>query len=101
MDAVVAIRVPQELLETSTVQKLLDQHLACAMFGDTNTLRRQITNEFHRSIKSSHLLDDIGTELLDRQGTDVARELSNDGIAEPVVVQIEDVLDDLEPVREP
>lgn len=40
-------------------------------------------------------LDDVRAELLDGQSADVANELTNDGVAEPVVVQVEDVLDDL------
>jgi hypothetical protein len=42
-----------------------------------------------------YLLDDVGAEFLDRQGADVASELTDDGIAEPVVVQVENVLNDL------
>lgn len=38
LDTVVSIRVTQQLLETSTVQELLDEDLASAVFGNTDTL---------------------------------------------------------------
>lgn len=40
----------------------------------------------------THLLDDVGGELLNRQRADVADELTDDGLAEAVVVEVEDVL---------
>jgi hypothetical protein len=43
----------------------------------------------------SYLLDNIGAELLDRKRADVANELTNDGIAKPVVIEVENVLDNL------
>lgn len=49
LDAVVAVRIPEQLFEASSVKKLLDEHFASGVLRDTNTL-----------------LDDIGTELLDR-----------------------------------
>lgn len=42
-----------------------------------------------------YLLNDIGTELLDRKGADIPDELTNDCIAEPVVIEVENVLDNL------
>ena len=48
------------------------------MLGDTDTF-----------------LDDVGTELLHGEGTDIARELPDDGVTEAVVVQVENVLDNL------
>lgn len=42
-----------------------------------------------------YLLDNIGTELLDRKGADIPDELTNDCIAEPVVIEVENVLDNL------
>jgi hypothetical protein len=42
-----------------------------------------------------YLFNDIGAESLDRQGTDVASQLTNNGIAKPVVIQVENVLNDL------
>ena len=41
------------------------------------------------------LLDDVGTELLHGEGTDIARELPDDGVTEAIVIKVEDVLNDL------
>lgn len=41
------------------------------------------------------LLDDVGAELLHGERADIARELADDAVAEAVVVQVEDVLNDL------
>ena len=46
-------------------------------------------------MEPSYLLDNIGAELLDRKRTDVADELTNDGITKPVVIKVENVLDNL------
>ena len=43
----------------------------------------------------AHLFDDIRTELLDREGTNIARKLANNSVAEAVIVQVQNVLDDL------
>lgn len=43
----------------------------------------------------NHLLDNIRAKLLNREGTDVADELTDNGVAEAVVVEIKDVLDHL------
>lgn len=48
------------------------------MFGDPNAL-----------------LNDVGAELLNREGANVAEELTDDSIAESVVVQVENVLHDI------
>ena len=48
------------------------------MFSDTDTL-----------------LDDVRAELLHRESTHIARELSDDSVTEAIVVEIEDVLDNL------
>lgn len=40
----------------------------------------------------THLLNDVGGELLNRQRADVADELTDDGLAEAVVVKVKDVL---------
>jgi hypothetical protein len=42
-----------------------------------------------------YLLDYIGTELLNGKGADIPDELTNDCIAEPVVIEVENVLDNL------
>ncbi len=47
------------------------------------------------TIESSHLLDNIGAEFLNRKGADIADELTNDSITEPVVIEVENVLDNL------
>ena len=53
LNAVVAVRVPQELLKPRAVQELLDQHLPRAMFGDTNTLHTiSKTNKRSGDLKS-------------------------------------------------
>ena len=40
----------------------------------------------------THLLDNVRAELLDRQRAHVPGELADDRVAEPVVVQVQDVL---------
>jgi hypothetical protein len=42
-------------------------------------------------LKGTHLFDDVGTELLDRQDANVADELSDERLAESNIVQVEDV----------
>lgn len=44
---------------------------------------------------SKYLLDNIGAELLNRECADIANELANDSVTEPVIVEVEDVLHDL------
>ena len=41
------------------------------------------------------LLNDVGAEFLNREGADIASELTNDRITETVVIQVEDVLHNL------
>jgi hypothetical protein len=36
LNTVVAVRVPQQLLQTSAVEQLLDEHLACDVLSNTN-----------------------------------------------------------------
>lgn len=43
----------------------------------------------------THLFDYVGAEFLNRQGANITGELANDTVAEPVVVEVEDVLNDL------
>jgi hypothetical protein len=78
LNTVVAVRVAEELLEAATVQHLLNHHLASAVLRHPNTL-----------------LDDVRAELLHTQGTDVAGKLTDNTVAETVVVQVENVLHDL------
>ena len=48
-----------------------------------------------RDAHSKYLLDDIGAELLNGKGADIANELADDSITESVIVEVEDVLHDL------
>ena len=66
------------------------------MFGNSNTLTA-IKHEYgpKDTIEPIYLLNNIGTELLNRKGTNIPDELTNDCIAEPVVIEVENVLDDL------
>lgn len=75
LDDVVGERVPEEFLESVPVEELGDEDLARLRLGDSDAL-----------------LDDIGREFLNREGADVADELAGDSVAEPVVVEVEDVL---------
>lgn len=75
LDDVVGERVPEEFLESVSVKELGDEDLARLRLGDSDAL-----------------LDDIGREFLNREGADVADELAGDSVAEPVVVEVEDVL---------
>ena len=45
------------------------------------------------------LLDDVGAKLLNGERADVTRKLPDDGIAETIVVKVQDVLDNLHPVH--
>ena len=51
-------------------------------------------------MEPSYLLDNIRAELLDRKCADVADELTNDSITKPVIIKIENVLDNLIDIRE-
>jgi hypothetical protein len=53
LNTVVAVRVPQQLLQTSTVEQLLDEHLACAVLSNTNALgQKQFQHGHGRTIGS-------------------------------------------------
>ena len=43
----------------------------------------------------AHLLDNVRTELLHGKRTDVTSELPNDGVAETIIIKIQDVLHNL------
>jgi hypothetical protein len=66
------------------------------MFSNTDTLAA-VTYEHGASniIGLIDLLNDVGAELLNRERADVANELTDDGITEPVIVEVEDILHDL------
>ena len=46
--------------------------------------------------RAAHLLDHVGAELLHRKRADVPTELPDDRVAEPMVVQVQNVLHDLQ-----
>ena len=48
-----------------------------------------------RDAHSKYLLDNIGAELLNGKGADIANELANDSITESVIVEVEYVLHNL------
>lgn len=97
LDAIVSIRIPQQLLKSRTIEKLFDQHLSRAVFGHTNTLRRNpVVRHKSRSHQTySNLFNDIRAELLNGQRTNIASELANDCITEAVIIQVEDILNNL------
>lgn len=78
LNTIIAVRVSEELFKSCTIEKFVDQHLASVVHRDTNAF-----------------LNNVGAKLLDRQSADIASKLTDDAIAEPVVVQIEDILNDL------
>jgi hypothetical protein len=78
LHAIVTVRVTEELLETTTVEHFLNHHPTSGMLRNTNAL-----------------LDNVGAELLHGQSADVASELTDDSVAETIVVEIKDVLYDL------
>ena len=61
------------------------------MFGHAYALIYKLASVI-QTIKKSNLLDDIRAELLDRQRAHVPGELADNRVAEPVVVQVQDVL---------
>lgn len=44
---------------------------------------------------NTNLFNDVGAELLYRERADIANELANDSVAESVIVQVKDVLNNL------
>lgn len=77
-------RVTKKALKPLLVEELVDNGTSTSGVGDANAL-----------------LDDVGAELLRREGRDVAEELANDGLDEPVVVEVEDVLNDVVSLQSP
>ena len=68
------------------------------MFRNPNALRFDSVStvqQLGETLSTAYLLDDVGTELLDRQRADIASELADNSIAETVVVQVENVLHNL------
>ena len=100
LNAIVAVGIPQELLQTRAVQQLANEKLTGAVLRDTNTLHRTL-NEIHMAVIKAvtDLLDDVGAKLLNGERADVTRKLPDDGIAETIVVKVQDVLDNLHPVH--
>lgn len=89
LNDVVSVRVAQQLLKPASVQELANKERTEVRIGDTDTLP-SATIRLH-----AHLLNDVGGKLLHRQGADVANELTNDSLAEAVVVQVKNVLDNV------
>ena len=52
-------------------------------------------NMAERTTEPCYLLNNVGAELLDGERTDVADELTDNGITEPIVVEVKNVLDNL------
>jgi hypothetical protein len=66
------------------------------MFSDPNTLTAiKVRIGWVDTIERTNLLNNIGAELLNRKRADIADELTNNCIAEPVVIEVENVLDNL------
>lgn len=40
--AIISVRIAQQLLQTSTVQKFFDENLACTMLRNANALRERL-----------------------------------------------------------
>lgn len=95
LNAVVAKRVAKQLLKTSAVEQLFNEQLARAVLGHTDALQKTLENASRKSHRDHHLLNDVRTEFLHRKRADVASELANNGIAEAVVIQIQNILDNL------
>ena len=95
---VIAVRVTQKLLQPRAVQQLPNEHLPGVVFRNPNALRFDSVStvqQLGETLSTAYLLDDVGTELLDRQRADIASELADNSIAETVVVQVENVLHNL------
>jgi hypothetical protein len=73
----------------ASVQKLADEDLSQFGIGNSDALWDISTGP--TTNRKTHLFDDIGAELLNRQDTDVADELTDQGLAESNIVQVEDV----------
>lgn len=77
-------RITQQTLKPLLVEELVNDGATSRGIGDADAL-----------------LDDVGRELLRREGRDVAEELANDGLDEPVVVEVENVLNDVVALTKP
>lgn len=82
LNAVVTKRVSQQLLQTTAIKKLLDEQLAGVMLSDTDAF-----------------FNHVGAEFLNGQGANVSKELTNDRITKPVVVEIENILNNIIAIR--
>jgi hypothetical protein len=66
------------------------------MLSNTNTLASNTYEYRTKNItEPCYLLNNVGAELLDRERTHVANELTDNGIAKPIVVEVKNVLDNL------
>ena len=68
------------------------------MFSDTNALTFPSFNRIRQNYDSkiTHLLNDVRTKFLDGKRANVASELSDNRIAEAVVIEIQDILNNLQ-----
>lgn len=67
------------------------------MFGDPDTLQLFYAIRSPALLEGwkTNLLDDVRAKLLNRKSANIAQELTDDTVAEAVVVEIQDVLHDL------
>jgi hypothetical protein len=56
------------------------------MFCNANTLGKKSQTKRGKKMGESYLLNDVGTELLNRKSANVAGELPDHGITEPIIV---------------
>lgn len=90
LDNVVGKGISQQLFQSASVEQFANENLSQFRVGDSNAL--QGVSEVPCSPSyTAYLFNNVGTELLNRQDADVADELSNEGLAESDIVQVEDV----------
>ena len=94
LNTVISVRISQQLLQTSAVQKFLNENLTCAMLCNANALCDRVS-EGHTICTMTHLLNNVGAEFLNRKSTNIPCELTNNSITKAVVIQIKNILDNL------
>jgi len=97
LNAIVPIRISQQLLEPRSVQHLSDQKFTGSVLGHADTLGTSVRRKLANLVwsHSIYLFNDVGAELLDGKSTNVARKLTDDRVTEAVIVEVQNVLDDL------
>jgi hypothetical protein len=78
LNDIVGVRVAEQLLEVGRVHNLIDESASSNLVASTD-----------------RLLDDVGAELLSRQGSDVAEEALSQRLREGGLAEVENVLDDV------